>query len=438
MDIACDTPEPHVFSRDEDWKQTLFILRDSRGKTVAECFSEEMCYREADWCDLVPPYTIERDQRGTLSGCYGRPMRYVRPWSEKKIEEFRAMYMAGTPWREIEDYFDSSSTALMARCRLMGLPKRSEFEGRWEKHGGLWTEGEDARLLALHRSGKAIEEIITHIDRSFGAVERRLVLLGETLNRHISHGERLFVRREEKNTIKTLAAASRVTSRIERRRHEFILEKFEQFERRDERRQLRLEESSIADRLDAQAKMMARIMRRASRSIVKDFERAEWLEEKMRERQARESARAEWLEEKTLWEELERAARIGARLSRREAKETIDAFMRQDRRIQRMEQRDKKFQEYVEQRDLRHRLRQQMRQDRECESMALWQRRAESKRQKDELINFLYDEGMTLDEIAEHIERVPNTVAKRLIQTSGSFSARPRNRFVVGRRRTLV
>ena len=156
-----------IFDRTKD--VPLYVLKHPEtGRTIAECMTREMCEREARWNDIETPFEIKCVTRRPPFW-FSRPPRFIRPWPQKKTDEMVAMYVDGTPIREMVDYFDASYTSLAKKCRKLGLPIRGKNE---------WSEQEERTVVEQYRS-REFSEHATGINRTWAAARARLMKLGE-------------------------------------------------------------------------------------------------------------------------------------------------------------------------------------------------------------------------------------------------------------------
>jgi len=104
----------------------LFALIDkTSGKTIAEATSREACEREASWHGGREKFVIRKIGRESTRFGWSRPNRYVAPWPETKIREFRKRYEDGEPITRLADYFDTSEVRVTSLARKLGIPYRT-------------------------------------------------------------------------------------------------------------------------------------------------------------------------------------------------------------------------------------------------------------------------------------------------------------------------
>jgi hypothetical protein len=104
----------------------LFVLIEkATGKTVAEMTNRKACEREAEWHGGKRLFVIRQALREPSWGFgVGRPNRYVGPWPEAKVEEFRKRYVSGEPVERVADYFDTSVASVTSMARKLHIPRR--------------------------------------------------------------------------------------------------------------------------------------------------------------------------------------------------------------------------------------------------------------------------------------------------------------------------
>jgi hypothetical protein len=104
----------------------LFVLIEkATGKTVAEMTSRKACEREAEWHGDKRLFIIRQAMREPSWGFgVGRPNRYVGPWPEAKVEEYRKRYASGEPVEILAGHFDISVAGVTSMARKLHIARR--------------------------------------------------------------------------------------------------------------------------------------------------------------------------------------------------------------------------------------------------------------------------------------------------------------------------
>lgn len=320
----------------------IYEVRDVDGKLIAQCLSYEACVREAAWHD-ISEWSVATMQREPSWGYgLGASNRYVRPWPDAKIEEFRLRYARGDALRDLEAFFEASNASLLRLARRLGFPHRITWEERQERHGGLWTDREQRLVIGLYREeGMTVPAITGKVDRTAASIRSRLTRAGVyvPLQPWQAWTER------ERQLVLDLYRSGGVT------------------------------EHDVATRIGRPLRRVRRHLAQAGLIMLRASNRVLWTPQ-----------------------EDEDIARL---FEVEKAKVRIVA-------------------EYVERTPAQVRKR--------LAALGLWVRQSYGAwtGQQDELINFMYDEGIGINEIAEHIERLPSAVLGRLRKTGKALSTRTR------------
>lgn len=161
----------------------LRLIDDRTGKLVAECLSHDACEREARWRS-IDKWHVEKTERNPSWGYdEGLSKRFVPPWSESKISDFKDRYLAGESLKSLCEVFGTTDAALIARARKLGIPKRPSWPVYWEKHTGKWTAREDELVNFLYEEGLTTDEVGENVERTEVAVRARLSKLRPPVQR---------------------------------------------------------------------------------------------------------------------------------------------------------------------------------------------------------------------------------------------------------------
>lgn len=108
--------------------------------------------------------------------------RAYRPWTEEEDKMLLARFEADCPIGDLAMFFEREEGAI--RSRLRKLRDRNTFDDKpkWKKErpnaGKIWSNKEDAELLAAFDSGVPIPKIAQSLGRGVGSVQVRLIKLG--------------------------------------------------------------------------------------------------------------------------------------------------------------------------------------------------------------------------------------------------------------------
>lgn len=95
-------------------------------------------------------------------------------------QRFAERYLAGVPWRDIENEFSYSAAWLSKAAREMGLPRRNHFQTPWTLEGGThrrWIYQKD-ELERLVLAGLSNVDIAARLRRSVDGVRHQRRALG--------------------------------------------------------------------------------------------------------------------------------------------------------------------------------------------------------------------------------------------------------------------
>lgn len=162
---------------------TIYEIRDKRSaRIVGQCTSLVHALREVEWHGGADAFQIGKIYRGGWRGRIGRSTRYVAPWPEPKTQEFVTRWLRGDKIRDLENYFDTSMTALDKKRREMGFPVRLPK--------GLWDADDETSINFMFDEGMTIDEIAQHFKRTKNSVAFRLRKSSEKSDRRTKYTKR--------------------------------------------------------------------------------------------------------------------------------------------------------------------------------------------------------------------------------------------------------